>query len=132
MATKSSNRPGVRPYLACDGRRHGRGVRVWSNGNRYEGEWEGDKMVGFGVFEGEVSDVHQRYEGAFANGHREGRGICHYGNTALKPFVCGIGNRHDGRAMCKYEGEWWLDVYHGKGVYTCADGRVYNGQVKQA
>lgn len=83
-----------RRYLAADGKRDGRGVRVWVSGNRYEGEWRRDKMDGFGVFEGAVGGVPQRYEGMFEAGHRRGRGVCHYGNTEGKPFICHLGNRH--------------------------------------
>ena len=35
-----------------DGKRQGKGVRVWSNGARYEGEWMQDEMHGFGVYVG--------------------------------------------------------------------------------
>ncbi|MGE3647952.1 MAG: hypothetical protein AB7G10_06425, partial [Reyranellaceae bacterium] len=29
-----------------DGKRHGRGLQIWPNGERYEGEWRNDKRDG--------------------------------------------------------------------------------------
>lgn len=32
------------------GQRHGEGTCIWSNGDRYEGNWENDKMSGYGEY----------------------------------------------------------------------------------
>lgn len=34
----------------------------------------------------------------------------------------------DGRKPCTYDGEWLLDRFNGQGVYTCGDGRKYEGE----
>ena len=94
LAMKKGAMAGVKKFLAADGKREGRGVRVWVSGNRYEGEWKQDKMHGFGVFDGTIGGITQRYEGVFERGHRSGRGVCHYGNTDGQPFICPFGHRH--------------------------------------
>lgn len=52
-----------------DGKRHGFGVRVFSNGSRYEGQWDGDVAEGSGELHGVAGG---KYEGSFWNGHRYG------------------------------------------------------------
>lgn len=110
-----------------DGKRHGKGVRVWSDGNRYEGEWEDDEMRGFGVLTGVWGGVYQVYEGEVEGNQRHGKGVCVYGNKDRVKFTCVQGRHHDGRNTCKYDGQWQNGQYHGEGVYTCADGRRYEG-----
>lgn len=53
------------PLPLCDGKRHGTGIRVWSNGARYEGQWVEDKMHGKGVY---FDTFGAKFEGAFYNG----------------------------------------------------------------
>ena len=50
-----------------DGKRHGFGVRVWSNLNRYEGQWVGGYMEGI---KGSVAETLLKFirEGCFYNG----------------------------------------------------------------
>ena len=50
-----------------DGKRHGFGARVWSNGSRYEGQWDNDVIEGTGELHGIAGG---KYEGEFWNGHR--------------------------------------------------------------
>jgi hypothetical protein len=38
-------------------KRHGKGLRVWSNGNSYEGEWKEDEMHGFGILKQTISTL---------------------------------------------------------------------------
>ena len=52
-------------------RKHGRGVMVWGDGMRYDGEWRDDKRSGRGVFT--YADG-RRYDGEWANGDYHGRG----------------------------------------------------------
>ena len=46
------------------------------------------------------------YLGELKVGKRHGKGICYYENGS------------------KYEGEWFHDYYHGKGIYTSPTGKV--------
>ena len=111
---------------AADGKRHGQGVRVWSDGSRYEGDWFADEAHGFGVYVGAgVAGV--RYEGEWANGRRHGFGVESYGDEFGMRFICPLGNVHKGLARCIYDGGWVRGKYSGAGTLTCCDGRQYNG-----
>ena len=33
-----------------NGKRHGKGVQIWDDGAKYDGNWENDKSNGYGVF----------------------------------------------------------------------------------
>ena len=73
---------------------------------------EGDCDHGKGVFEYENGDV---YYGMFAAYMRHGSGIC-------------IFNISDFR---KYDGEWSLDMFDGKGQLELVDGSKYEGHFKE-
>lgn len=80
-------------------------------------------------------------------GRKEGMGKCSYGNKEGLPFVCPMGHRHVcaacapfvamqtvmrlqvGIQRCEYVGQWFEDMFHGEGTFTCCDGRQYKGQV---
>jgi hypothetical protein len=59
-----------------EGRKHGRGVKTWPNGDRYEGEFAADNKDGYGVYEwGKGPWEGERYDGGFAADRRQGYGI---------------------------------------------------------
>jgi hypothetical protein len=72
------------------GRKDGRGVKTWPNGDRYEGEFVADR--GKGPWQGE------RYDGAFAGDRREGYGIYWWPNGDV------------------YAGPWGADTATGPGT----------------
>jgi len=58
------------------GRKHGRGVKAWPNGDRYEGEFAADHKDGYGSYEwGRGAWEGERYDGSFAADRRQGYGI---------------------------------------------------------
>jgi hypothetical protein len=58
------------------GRKHGKGVKTWPNGDRYEGEFAADGKDGYGVYEwGRGPWQGERYDGSFAGDRRHGYGI---------------------------------------------------------
>lgn len=58
------------------GRKDGRGVKTWPNGDRYEGEFVADRKEGYGSYVwGKGPWEGERYDGSFANDRREGYGI---------------------------------------------------------
>ena len=58
------------------GRKHGKGVKTWANGDRYEGDWVADRKDGTGVYVfGKGRWEGERYEGAFSNDRRHGYGV---------------------------------------------------------
>lgn len=58
------------------GRKHGKGIKTWPNGDRYEGDFHEDRFEGFGVYTfGRGPWAGERYEGDFAGGRRHGHGV---------------------------------------------------------
>ena len=58
------------------GRKQGKGIKTWPNGDRYEGEFAADHKDGYGVYEwGEGPWKGERYDGSFVNDRRQGYGI---------------------------------------------------------
>ena len=53
-----------------DGKRDGRGVITFANGNSFEGDFKNDKIVGNGVFRWANGDV---YTGSFKDDKRTGK-----------------------------------------------------------
>ena len=80
---------------------------------------EGDCDHGKGIFEYENGDV---YYGTFAAYMRHGTGICAYNVSEAG------GNP---TAFRKYDGEWSLDLFDGKGELEFADGTKYKGHFKE-
>jgi hypothetical protein len=112
---------------AADGKRHGRGVRVWSNGSRYEGDWFQDEMTGFGIYIGSGPDG-IRYEGQLVEGKFSGRGVCSWGHSGGSRFVCPLKRSPQGNTgRCLYDGMWTRGAMHGEGKFICCDGRSYTG-----
>jgi hypothetical protein len=57
------------------GRKHGKGLKVWPNGDRYEGDFVEDRKEGAGVYTwGRGPWAGERYEGEYAGDRRHGRG----------------------------------------------------------
>jgi hypothetical protein len=76
------------------GRKHGKGLKVWANGDRYEGDFVNDLRQGQGVYRwGAASEwAGQRYVGAYVADRREGLGTYEW---------------PDGR---KLSGQWQADL----------------------
>ena len=90
-----------------EGKRHGRGVAIWSGGGRYEGDYRDDKRHGHGTLA--LADG-SRYEGQWRNNKYHGRGT----------MIWADGSR--------YEGEYSNGKPHGQGITTLANGERYEGQ----
>lgn len=94
-----------------DGKRHGFGVCIYSNGDMYEGFWREDKPHGYGT----LTDVDDLiiYEGEFHDGEFSGWGTYLFYNGSY------------------YSGEWRDNLRHGRGVFQCRDGDMYDGEWKE-
>ena len=60
-----------------EGKKHGRGIKTWSWGDRYEGEFADDRKDGYGTYTWGVRTLFagDRYEGGFSNDKRNGYGV---------------------------------------------------------
>ncbi len=85
---------------------NGRGTMIYSNGNRYDGEYRDGKRNGCGSF---IFDNGRRYIGQFDNDLFSGRGI----------WLLENGNR--------YVGDFEFNRCNGEGVYIFADGTSKSG-----
>lgn len=72
-----------------DGKREGRGVLMYSNGDNYNGEWMNNLFHGSGIFvtkefnTGLAAHRGQRYEGAYDYGQKHGYGLYHAGDGGI-------------------------------------------------
>jgi len=93
------------PYK--DGKRHGHhGVYMWSDGQKYDGDWEYDKRVGHGIMRYINGDY---YDGEWKDGEETGRGTKHYVDGGV------------------YDGNWSHGKRDGHGIMHYADGSTYDG-----
>ena len=95
-----------------DGKRHGKGIMRWTDGDVYQGEYKEGKMHGKGIYKFKSGKT---YNGEWVNGNMEGKGIMRYTDGV-------------------YEGDWKNDKREGKGKFTWAEedvrGNVYEGEWK--
>lgn len=108
-----------------DGHRHGFGIRVFTSGTRYEGQWENDRMNG----QGSLRTVEgATFEGNFFNGTKHGKGREEFGNELGIKFCCPLGYWHAGNNYCVYTGDYAMGLFHGEGEFKCQAGPYYKGQ----
>ena len=134
------------------GRRHGDGIIVFANGDRYEGNWKKNNIFGHGVFrfpngdmmEGEWTGMGTgegyfkwsdgtRVDGHFVSGAATGQCIkvwpdgARYEGNFVQGHLSGRGKMKfaDGSS---YDGNWLNDQYEGEGTFITADGEVIKGR----
>ena len=111
-----------------DGKKQGKGVYVWANGDKFDGEFANDQVSGKGRWEFASGDVYigdvvnavmvgkgvlvakngDKYDGLFADGKPHGQGVYGFAN----------GDR--------YEGSMVASKMSGKGVYTTKSGDKFS------
>lgn len=78
------------------GRKHGKGVKIWPNGDRYEGEFVEDRKQGYGVYVwGRGPWAGERYEGGYVADQRHGFGVYRWPSGDV------------------YKGDWKDDAFSG-------------------
>ncbi len=108
---------------------NGKGVSVWENGCKYEGNFTNGKRNGKGIF---IWNNGETYEGDFVNGRQQGKGkyIWSKGDSYEGDFVNG---RQHGKGKYvwsygdSYEGDFVDDIRVGRGKYIWANGDEYEG-----
>lgn len=112
------------------GQRHGYGEVTYSNSDVYKGSWVNDKPEGRGVY---LWKDNGRYEGDFVGGkmHGLGKRVYSSGNVYTGSFMDG---KKQGSGIMKYSngdeynGFWDDDYMHGVGIYTWAQGDSFEGK----
>jgi len=92
-------------------KKEGEGELIYSNGDRFKGQWGDDRASGFGIFSYSNGN---RFEGQWLDDKRHGRG----------QFSCA----EDGSV---YDGEFAFGRKEGRGVLRLASGHVLSGVWKQ-
>jgi hypothetical protein len=103
---KDGNLIGKYDGTMLKGKRHGKGIFTWINGERYEGDFVDNVRTGKGNM---IYANGDRYNGDFFDGARVGTGT----------FIWTNGD--------KYIGQWQNGIKHGKGIYIWKSGRKYDG-----
>ncbi len=66
------------------GRKHGRGVKVWPNGDSYNGQFDEDRKHGRGVYTwGRGRNEGERYDGEYRDDKRHGQGTYRWPNGEI-------------------------------------------------
>ena len=138
-----------------ENKRHGRGIMIWDNGDKYEGYWKDDKANGNGelinyngdIYIGEWIDDKKNghgiykcrngsyYEGLWKDNIQEGKGKEKWIDGTMfegeykKGKRCGLGIFKWPNGSI-YEGNFEDNNFNGKGKYKWSDGRVYDGEWK--
>ena len=103
--------------IMLNDKREIKGIMIYNNGAKYEGQWRKDKKNGKGIFTSSnyfncKNKIGMKYEGEFTDDRFEGYGVVTYTNGD------------------KYEGEWKRSKQYGKGTVTYFDGSKYVGEWK--
>ena len=113
-----------------NGKREGKGIYKYNNGDKYEGEYKNDLKEGYGTYRFQNGDV---YTGEYKNGLFEGKGKYEYVDGDIYEgeykedlregegvYIYNNGN--------KYEGQWMRGLKHGKGTFNYEDGSKFVGE----
>lgn len=108
---------------------NGKGKKVYSNGDTYEGEFENRRLHGQGTYKTKEGQV---YVGQFAKGYYSGRGKITFpnGDTYEGDW---LQNQRSGKGKAIYndgeiyEGDWLADKRNGVGRSAYANGDIYSG-----
>lgn len=116
-----------------DNLRHGHGIEVYDDGERFEGGWKNNLYDGHGKL---ILEDGSSYIGGFWNGNWHGKGLrtLQNGDIIEGTFDRGLLNSKgvythvDGR---NYIGEFKNTLKHGHGILTYANGERYEGPFKK-
>lgn len=87
---------------------HGKGVYTWSDGRRYEGEYNNDKKEGYGIYTWADG---RRYQGYWLNGKQHGKGKYISNEGVIK-----WGNWDDGKRIN------WIEPENDEDAFKYKDG----------
>lgn len=128
-AARKSTQPAPEPDSQKSESVPGFDTRVWSNGDKYEGQMFRDQMHGRGIF---TSSQGYIYTGEFKYGKPNGLGKLVYDNGDqyeghfINDMLHGQG-KYTYANGDRYQGEFQNDLPHGQGVYILANGSIHSG-----
>ncbi|UJR34845.1 hypothetical protein I4U23_027626 [Adineta vaga] len=111
-------------------KRYGIGTYLYTNGEKYQGEWFNDQTNGKGT---SIFPNGNRYEGDEKNGKRHEYGVCYWANgekyegTWSNDKMNGKGKYSWPEKNIQYEGSFKNDKKHGQGTLKYANGRIKQG-----
>jgi len=117
-----------------ENKKHGYGIKIYDNKDKYEGYWENDLRNGKGTYWLCIGKNKYRklYTGDWKNNQKEGHGIYFY-----KDGSCYDGewknSKRDGKGLMIYanediyQGSWKEDKKHGHGILEKSNGDKYYG-----
>ena len=113
--------------------RQGEGVGTFSNGEWYEGTWDGDEPHGKGAHHYASGDV---YTGEWRRGARHGRGtlacanLDEYEGDWVDGMRWGEGTQKVGESGDVLVGRWERDQLNGRGRLLGGNGEAYDGEFR--
>ena len=97
------------------GKKYGKGVKTWANGDRYEGEFADDQRNGLGIYTWGLGRWRgERYEGGYSNDQRHGYGTYRYATGDV------------------YAGPWQSDVATGPATGMMLARKKYEEEARAA
>ena len=138
-----------------DGKKQGRGVYIWANGDKFDGDFANDQVSGKGKWEFASGDVYigdvsnavmvgkgvlvakngDRYEGLFADGRPHGQGLYMFANGDKFEGSMVAGKMSGKGIYTNKRGDKFVvpfvdGVPHGNGTYEFANGDRYVGEIQ--
>ncbi|CAI2375817.1 unnamed protein product [Moneuplotes crassus] len=138
-STKSNQRLGEGRIIYHNGTFHhgmwdrnlpnGTGLKVFTDGDVYFGEFVNGKMEGYGEY---FTSDGKHYEGEFVRNVYEGEGTEEWDDGTVYKGGWKAGKKHGNGKLdlangCSYEGGFKNGLFEGKGTYKYEDGKKYKG-----
>ena len=138
-----------------DGKKQGKGVYIWANGDKFDGDFANDQVSGKGRWEFASGDIYMgevmnavmvgkgvlaakngdKYEGLFADGKPHGQGIYAFANGDKFEGSMVAGKMSGKGVYTNKRGDRFVvpfvdGVPHGNGTYEFANGDRYVGEIQ--
>ena len=109
----------------------GYGILYYSNGDRFEGNWNNNDKSDYGIYYYSNGDI---FKGGWKDGKKHGYGVFYYSKRDFykgewkNDVKEGYGIYFNNFFKWRYEGEWKNDVKEGYGKEILSKGLIYEGK----